>query len=177
MHRVLIRTAVASAAVASFLNVTYHVLRQQGYVSVFATHAVASPFAKTPPSLVYFLFYGSIGLLLISACLRLASDERMAGIVGGLATIGQSSFAVFVIQFFVYFTVLHAVRPHLPWAWAWPVYFVLSIVATLVPALGWHRARYNRFLTVGYRRLSQESGRQVVREEAHQGELPASFSH
>jgi uncharacterized membrane protein len=177
MHRLLICTAAASAAVASFLNVTYHVLKQQGYVSLLATHEVASPFAKTPPSLVYFLCYGAIGLLLISACLRLASEERMAGIVGGLATIGQTSFAVFVIQFFIYFTVLHAVRPHLPWAWAWPVYFVLSIVATLVPALAWHRARYNRFLTVGYRRLAQESGRQVVREEGHRPEFPASFSH
>ncbi len=177
MHRLLHQTAVMSAGIAVVLNLTYHAVRQHGYATALATHEVGSPFAKTPPSLVYFLFYGSLGLVLISVCLRLASNDRMAGVYRGLVTIGQTSFAVFVIQFFVYFTVLHAMRPHLPWAWAWPVYFVLSIVATLVPALGWRRAGYNRFLTVGYRRLSQELGGQVVREQAHAGELPASFSH
>ena len=177
MHRFLIRTAVMGAGTATVLNGAYHALKHYGYVSVFATTEVASPFAKMPPSLVYFLFYGSLGLMLIAACLRLASDDRMAGIYRGLATIGQTSFAVFVIQFFVYFTVLHALRPHLPFAWAWPVYFVLSVVAIFVPALGWHRAGYNKFLTVGYRRLSQDPGGQVVPKQTHARELPASFSH
>jgi len=177
MHRFLIRSAAIGVGTAAVLNGTYHALKHYGYASVLATHEVASPFAKMPPSLVYFLFYGSLGLMLIAACLRMASDQRMDRVVRGLATIGQTSFAVFVIQFFVYFTVLHALRPHLPWAWAWPVYFALSIAAILVPALGWHRGGYNRFLTVGYRRLSQEFRAEVVRRRAHPGELPASYSH
>ncbi len=148
MHRLLRRTAVMGVGIAGVLNVAYHAAQHYGYATALATHEVGSPFAKTPPSLVYFLFYGSLGLMLISACLRLASDDRMAGIYRGLATIGQTSFAVFVIQFFIYFTVLHALRPHLPFAWAWPVYFVLSMVAIFVPALGWRRAGYNKFLTV-----------------------------
>jgi peptidoglycan/LPS O-acetylase OafA/YrhL len=177
MHRLLIRTAAVAAGAAAFLNLAYHALRQSGLTTAFATHAVGSPFAKTPPSLVYFLFYGSIGLVLLSACLRATSDVRMARVVRGLETIGRTSFAVFVIQFFIYFTVLRAVRPHLPWAWAWPVYFALSIVAIVVPAIAWHRAGYNRFLTVGYRRLSQELESDAMRRKTHHGELPASFSH
>src|SRR6185436_13069574 len=171
MHRLLLRSAAIGATVATALNVASHAARQGGYASTFATHAVGSPFAKMPPSLVYFLFYGAIALVLISASLRLASAPQMAGIVRGLATIGQTSFVVFVSQFFVYFTVLHAVRPYLPLAWAWPLYFVLSIVATLAPALAWHRCGYNRFLTVGYRRLSEGRGWQAHRR------MPASFSH
>jgi len=171
MHRLLLRTAAIGAAVAAALNLAYHAATRGGYASTFATHAVGSPFAKMPPSLVYFLFYGAIGLVLISASLRLASVPRMAHVVRGLSTIGQTSFVVFVIQFFVYFTVLRAVRPHLPLAWAWPLYFGLSIVATLAPALAWHRSGYNRFLTVGYRRLSEELGWQTHRR------MPASFSH
>jgi peptidoglycan/LPS O-acetylase OafA/YrhL len=157
--------------IAVALNVTYHAVQHYGYATALATHEVGSPFAKTPPSLVYFLFYGAIGLVLISASLRLASEPRMAHVVRGLSTIGQTSFVVFVIQFFVYFTVLRAVRPHLPLAWAWPLYFGLSIVATLAPALAWHRSGCNRFLTVGYRRLSEELGWQTHRR------MPASFSH
>jgi hypothetical protein len=171
MHRLLLRTAAIGAAVAAALNLAYHAATRGGYASTFATHAVGSPFAKMPPSLVYFLFYGAIGLVLISASLRLASVPRMAHVVRGLSTIGQTSFVVFVIQFFVYFTVLRAVRPHLPLAWAWPLYFGLSIVATLAPALAWHRGGCNRFLTVGYRRLSEELGWQTHRR------MPASFSH
>jgi hypothetical protein len=171
MHRLLLRTAAIGAAVAAALNLAYHAATRGGYASTFATHAVGSPFAKMPPSLVYFLFYGAIGLVLISASLRLASVPRMAHVVRGLSTIGQTSFVVFVIQFFVYFTVLRAVRPHLPLAWAWPLYFGLSIVATLAPALAWHRSGCNRFLTVGYRRLSEELGWQTHRR------MPASFSH
>ena len=177
MHRLLVRAAAGGVTIASVLNLAYHAAKDHGYAAALATHDLGSPFAKTPPSLVYFLFYGSIGLVLISASLRLASDDRMARVVAGLSTIGQTSFAVFVIQFFVYFTVLHAVRPYLPWAWAWPAYFGLSIVAIVVPALGWHRGGYNRLLTVGYRRLSQELAGQVVREKTHAGELPASLSH
>jgi hypothetical protein len=104
MHRLLHQTAVMSAGIAVVLNLTYHAVRQHGYATALATHEVGSPFAKTPPSLVYFLFYGSLGLVLISVCLRLASNDRMAGVYRGLVTIGQTSFAVFVIQFFVYFT-------------------------------------------------------------------------
>jgi len=177
MHRLLIRTATIGATAAALLNLAYHAVQQRGYASVLVTHEVWSPFAKMPPSIVYFLFYGSAALVLISACLRLASDDRMAGLYRGLSTIGQTSFAVFVIQFFVYFTVLHALRPHLPFAWAWPVYFALSMVAIFVPALGWHRGGYNRFLTVGYRRLSQELRGQVFGKAPRPGELPASISH
>ena len=173
MHRLLFRTAAIAVALATALNLGYHALKHVAYTSAFATHAVGSPFAKTPPSLVYFLFYGSIGLMLISASLRVSSEARLARIVRALSTIGQTSFAIFVIQFFVYFTVLPVVRPHLPLAWAWPLYFGMSIVATLVPAVVWHQAGCNRLLTVGYRRLVQDAGRHALPGSR----MPASFSH
>jgi len=176
MHRLLLRTAAVGIVAAASLNAAYHVITWYGYEAALATHAVGSPFAKMPPSLVYFLFYGSLGLVLISTSLRLASQARMARVVRGLSIIGQTSFAVFVIQFFVYFTVLHAVRPFLPWAWAWPAYFVLSVVACVAPAVFWHRAGYNRYLTVGYRRLAHDLGWQASIGK-HPTELPASFSH
>lgn len=173
MHRLLLRTSAIAVALATTLNLAYHALKHGGYASAFATHAVGSPFAKTPPSLVYFLFYGSIGLTLISASLRVSSEARMARVVRALSTIGQTSFVVFVIQFFVYFTVLPVVRPHLPLASAWPLYFAVSIVATLLPAIVWHRGGYNRLLTVGYRRLVQDAGRHALPGS----QMPASFSH
>jgi Heparan-alpha-glucosaminide N-acetyltransferase, catalytic len=173
MHRLLLRTAVTGAVAAAGLNLAYHVARSFGYGTGLAAHAVGSPFAKMPPSLVYLMFYGSLGLVLISASLHLASQARMARVVRGLSMIGQTSFVVFVIQFFVYFTVLPVVRPYLPLAWAWPFYFGVSIAATLLPALVWQRGGYNRLLTVGYRRLVQDAGRQALPGS----QMPASLIH
>jgi hypothetical protein len=58
----------------------------------------------------------------------------------------------------VYFTILAPLRIYLPFrSAAWPIYLVISIAVILLPALAWHRRGFNRFLTVGYRRLNKTS--------------------
>jgi peptidoglycan/LPS O-acetylase OafA/YrhL len=177
MHRLLIGIAAIGIAVAATLNGTYHLLKQSGYAAAVATHALGSPFAKMPPSLVYFLFYGAIGLMLISACLRLTEEVHVARLVRCLATIGRTSFAVFVFQSFVYFTLMLQLRRHLPLTWAWPVYFVVSVSAIVASGFVWHRADCNRFLTVGYRRWVRErEATRGEREGPFATTLPASFA-
>lgn len=158
MRRTLTRLAIVASISAVVLNATYHAAKALGYAPRFAVAAVGSPFAKIPPSPVYFLWYGALGLCLIAACLHAVRRQMAPRLMAFLATLGQTSFALFVIQFFVYFTVLYHFRGRLPWE-AWPGYFVASIALILVPTLIWHRTGCNRFLTVGYRyrpRASQD---------------------
>jgi hypothetical protein len=176
MQRTLTRLALRGAIAAIAFNVTYHLIKVLGLAPKFAVTAVGSPFAKIPPSPVYFLWYGALGLCLIATCLHVVRFNKAPRVMAFLATLGQTSFALFVIQFFVYFTVLYGFRGHLPWEGAWPVYFALSVVVILVPALAWHRTGCNRFLTVGYRyrasREAEDAGR--IGGPAFQPALPLS---
>jgi len=169
MLRFLLKTGACAVAAAVVLNGAYHVLSHAGHVlTAVASYGLHSPFEKWPPSPVYFLFYGGIGLMLIAASLRVSHTAGDTDIVRGLAILGQTSFALFVIQYFVYFEVFPVVRHHLPWQWAWPVYFALSIPAIVIPDVAWHKGGCNRFLTVGYRRWA-------ISHTSPEEEHPATF--
>jgi len=157
MQRLLLRIAAIGGCAAVVLNGTYHLASYESHGNAFLTslHALASPFHKEPPALDYVLFYGSIGLCLLSATLHLTERNRLPWLMRRATELGQTSFVVFVFQFYVYFTGLTAVRAYLPFRAWWPVYLAASVVTILLPALAWHRRGYNRFLTVGYRRLEK----------------------
>ncbi|HEY2434225.1 MAG TPA: acyltransferase family protein [Vicinamibacterales bacterium] len=158
VHALLLRTAAACLTIAMLLKVSYHLAVRLGAAPSDALYDATSPFTKAPPSLVYLLFYGSLGLVMLSLSLGLAKSARMRFAAARLAALGQTSFPIFVIQFFVYFTVLPLIRPHLPWPSLWPLYFSITTVAVAIPALFWHRAGGNRFLTVGYPRMASGLG-------------------
>jgi hypothetical protein len=159
MERLLLKTAASGVALAAILNGACHALIHFGYAAGLHRWRVHSPFQKWPPSPIYLLFYGGIGLLLIVGCLRAVEDPRGRSVVSALATLGQTSFVLFVVQYAVYFEILPRVRGYLAEGW-WPVYFALSIPLVIVPALVWHRAGGNRLLTVGYQRWA--SGRRAA---------------
>jgi uncharacterized membrane protein len=156
MERLLARIATIGLATAVALHAAF---RGLGHLAPdntlgFAAHILGSPLQKTPPAPVYLLFYGSLGLSLVLACHALERRAVMPALIHRAAAMGQTSFVVFVLQFFVYFTLLMPVRNHLPYA-AWPAYFIGSVVVILLPAFAWHRRAYNRFLTIGLRRLCE----------------------
>lgn len=155
MERLLLKTAVSGVVIAAILNGAYQAQNHLGYATGLYQFGLHRPFQKWPPSLIYFLCYGSVGVLLILACLRAAAGPKGRSVVSALTTLGQTSFVLFVVQFFVYFEIVPRVRGYLPTGW-WPVYFALSIPVVILPALVWHRAGCNRFLTVGYRRWAEE---------------------
>ncbi len=152
MQDLLVGTGGVGLAAAAAINGLAHLLRVEGSRYAAMAHAFASPFQKEPPSLVYLLTYGALGLGLIAICLRLAQHKQATGLIGKAATLGRNSFAVFVIQFYVYFTILPLIHKHLPFEAAWWVYFPASVLMISLPTLVWHRCGYNKFLTVGYRR-------------------------
>ncbi len=110
--------------------------------------ALLSPTMKFPPSPAYFLFFGGAGLVLLAGLLVVEARGWLVHVRRGLAMIGETSLFVFLVQFYVYYTVLRLLAlPYSPW---WPAYFVVSIAATLYLAREWHRRGLNRYLTVRY---------------------------
>jgi hypothetical protein len=159
MQRTLLRTGAIGLAAAVVINAIYHLSKYAAHGALmFPLHGFASPFQKDPPGLDYVLFYGSFGMCLLAASIQLLQHEYVPWLTRRMANLGQTSFVVFVFQFYVYLTVLAPIRMYLPLrSAAWPLYLFASIVVIVLPALAWHRRGYNRFLTVGYRYLQKTS--------------------
>jgi len=89
-------------------------------------HLLLSPLLKLPPGPVYFLFYSGSAFVLLWSLMRfqhLGPVEKYSSIV---EVLGRNSLFVFIVQYFVYFTLfaLVAFGPKI----LWPVYFVLSAI-------------------------------------------------
>lgn len=107
--------------------------------------------AKYPPSPAYLAFFGGTGMALAGGFFLISnSSPRPLRFLGSaLAVVGRASLFVFVLQYFVYWTLPDLLGivpgPRAPWV------FVLDLVIIWVAAWGWGRVGGNRFLTVGLR--------------------------
>jgi uncharacterized membrane protein len=158
MERTLGWLGAAGFIAAIGVSAIYHLANFAAHdVLTLRLHGLGSPFQKEPPGLDYVLFFGSCGLCLVSASIHLLKRNAMPWLTRRIAELGQTSFVVFVFQYYVYLTIVFPIRRYLPYPSAWPVYFLISVAVIVLPALAWHRRGYNRFLTIGYRHLQQRS--------------------
>lgn len=158
MERTLLRLGAAGLIAAISVNAIYHLANYATHDSLtLRFHWLGSPFQKEPPGVDYVLFFGSSGVCLVAASLRLLKQNAVPWLTRRMAQLGQTSFVVFVFQFYVYLTIVVPIRRYLPYRSAWPVYFLASVIVIVLPALVWHRRGYNRFLTIGYRYLQGRS--------------------
>ena len=106
---------------------------------------------KTPPSPIYVTFYCGMGLLLLGAAFWLAHHGPAMGkaVLGRLAVIGRASLFVFVLQYFLFWTLpdLLGVTPN---ALCFAVFFG-NVLLMYWAATFWGRIRGNRYLTFGIR--------------------------
>ncbi len=111
-----------------------------------------APSQKLPPGIAYLLFYGGVGAVLIWFMLSLEASRLGARVVRELAILGRSSLALFIAQYFVFFTVLPLLRlPDTTW---WLVILLTAVAALTGFAKVWDGLHANRFLTIGYPRLA-----------------------
>jgi hypothetical protein len=115
-----------------------------------ALHMLGAPRMKFPPSPAYMCFYGGVGLCVLAAWLAVEQRGLASGAMNVATMLGQSSLFMFVLQFYLFYTLLHLARPYLPFAGAWPVYLLLCVLAVGLSAVVWHRRGYRRFLAVGF---------------------------
>jgi hypothetical protein len=157
IQRLLMRVASAALLTAATGRAIYHVLLRltSGNSAVIAAGRLSLPFQKQPPGLLYIFFYGAIGLYLVSACLVVQRKGYLHRQFAFAAMLGRTSLFVFLFHWFVYLIGVMSLRDHLPFPWAWPVYFVASVVLVGWSAAVWYRLGFNRFITVGYPRLHE----------------------
>jgi hypothetical protein len=168
--RFLVRTgfaAIGTAIAWHFLVARIAVARGPAVSTAIQTALMLSARTqKLPPGPVYLLFHGGLALLLLAGW-YLVEKRGMHRLVAAAGDLGRASLVAFVIQYYVYYVVLRMARPYLPYADAWPVYLIGSMLLVVLPALEWQRRGYNRFLTVGYGRFHQwNTARQLARLNA-----------
>jgi uncharacterized membrane protein len=152
MVRTLITLGVASICVGMlakglFLFVLNPALSGGPWLDV--VRAVTSPTQKLLPSPAYLAFYGGCGLLVVALVAVADARRRWSPLVAIAATLGQNSLFMFVLQFYVYETLIHvAVRVWGPTP-LWMPLLAASVVAIAATTFQWDRLGYRRFLTVG----------------------------
>jgi hypothetical protein len=147
----LIRIGLCAIAAGLTIKLCYILLIKLHLMSVssetYVIHLLTGPFAKMPPSPDYLAVYGGAGLTLLGLLIRHAVRPRLAPLMSWLALVGRNSLFVFIIQYYVYFVLLHAIRR--PPIVSWPFLFATSVVGIVAIASWWDRRDGNRFLTVG----------------------------
>ena len=108
-------------------------------------YLLSTPMEKLPPSPDYLLCFGGVALVLVALLLRF-SAAIPAAVTSVLGAIGRSSLFVFMLQFFVYYTIVFAFRPY-PYR-LWPIALVASIAAIALPAIVWDTLDMNRMLNI-----------------------------
>lgn len=124
---------------------------------------------KWPPGPGYLLFFGGAGLMLVSRAFVVSRSRSYRYVTEPLSAFGRASFFVFVLQGYLYYLALPAIR--LPFPQLWPAYYALTILLLLGAANFWNRIDGNRFLTVGLWQVAP-----LVRS-LRAKLLPARFAH
>jgi uncharacterized membrane protein len=159
-HLFLARAGITSVMCALGVKIGSHFLTRTAPLFAQA-HATLlhflSIYQKFPPGPVYLCFFGGAGMLLVAAVLEAGHIGIAPWLVNELRQLGQASFFVYVVQFYVYGVVLHALR--LPYTPFWPLIFLFTIAMLTLVATAWNWKEGNRFLTIGIGALLDRAAR------------------
>jgi len=97
---------------------------------------------------LYLMFYGGVGLLLMSGCLAAEKRQWCRRMFSGAAICGEASLFVFLAHFYLYYLGLYRLGPGGPASGL--VYFILSTTALVVAAHVWQGQALNRIFTVRF---------------------------
>ena len=148
--------AVRLATIGALLASVGVVLRLIRYLfentAAFQNPAIELSFKvteKIPPSPAYLLFFAGCGLMLIGTLFRIAESERSGSraMLEWVAVIGRASLFVFVLQYFLFWTLPDLVNIH-PGRFAAGL-FIGNVLLVRLFAGVWGRVRGNRWMTFG----------------------------
>jgi uncharacterized membrane protein len=110
-----------------------------------------STYQKYPPGPAYILFFGGMALLLMSGLLLSKSNRWFEGPMRSLETLGRNSLPAFLLQYFVYYTVLHWLVTETAFItpFVGGVYLLLSILGLFASVRLLDRHHIQRVWTVG----------------------------
>lgn len=111
-----------------------------------------NPLQKIPPGPAYALAYGGAGIFLAGVICLLSHFGRLRSLISALAVVGRASLVIFIAQYWVYYFPARALDvSKLPGLWLIAMPVSLGLLWLL--AFYWDRHGYNRFITLGLRRL------------------------
>ena len=120
-------------------------------VALFLT----APSHKLPPGPTYVLTFGGAGLVMAGSLVQLA-QTRFRPLVAFLAVVGRASLIVYIVQALLLVAPAHVFD--LPEAlWVWASITVTSLAALWLLAYFWDARGYNRFITIGLRKVRPRS--------------------
>ena len=133
------------------LRAVGYVLRHTEVVKAGPLAAILmSPWQKWPPSPIYLMFYGGIGLLTVSVIV-LSAGVTPAHLRQMLGVVGRSSLATYIAQYFIFSTLVPLLA--IPVGIWWPAFFAPLLALTVLFSVVWDREGGNRWLTVGLKRV------------------------
>lgn len=159
-HQFLATVGIASVTCALSVRIASAFLTRSGPLFAQAHPNLLrflSVYQKFPPGPIYLCFFGGAGMLMVAAVLEAEHSGIAPWLVNQLRQLGQASFFVYVIQFYVYGIVLHALR--LPYTPFWPLIFLFTVALLVLVAIPWNWKEGNRFLTVGIGALFDRADR------------------
>jgi len=149
-HQFLARVGIASVMCALSVRIASAFLTRSGPLFTQAHPNLLRflfLYQKFPPGPIYLCFFGGAGMLMVAAVLEAGHSGIAPWLLNQLRQLGQASFFVYVVQFYVYGIVLHTLR--LSYTPFWPLIFLLTIALLVLVAIPWNWKEGNRFLTVG----------------------------
>ena len=109
---------------------------------------------KRPPSPAYFCLYSGLGLAIMYLMFRFEGKSRLlAGYMRIASMSGRVSVFMFIVQYYVYFTIF--VLADLPYSHLWPLYFIASVAVVAFVSQIWDNGNYNRFLWMPYNAIAR----------------------
>lgn len=142
--------AASYATIRIFYRLVFRVLLSAADSGLPVYNALISPLSsitkKLPPSPVYFFFYGGVGLLMLYALLWAEQTGRFGRAFQLLIVLGQTSLFAFILQYYVFFSLLPLAHP--TYSPLWPLYLLASVTIVIVGCLFWHRRGHNRLMTL-----------------------------
>ena len=149
-HLFLVRMGVSSIAIAFVVKAIATVLARVAPAFTQQNPGIGyflSSYQKFPPGIAYVTLFAGAGLLLVAGVLEAGQRQLAPWLLNELRQLGSASLFVYVLQFYMYAVIIHAL--HLPYTRLWPIFFVASVYLLARLAAVWNKRNGNRLLTVG----------------------------
>lgn len=101
---------------------------------------------KDPPGLVYFLFYGGSGLVMLAFLNILIEHKFFTPLINILEIVGKTSLFAFIFQYYIYFSVVVWFDP--PYWKLWPLFFLGTVIFIVIVIKFWYIKGFNKYLTI-----------------------------
>ena len=174
ISKLFFKLGVASLFISLIIKILFHFLKSSD--SLFRSDSIERFLnfsQKNPPGLLYFLIYGGAGLVILAILDKLIELKLFNKIIQNLEIIGKTSLFAFVIQYFMYFSVMVWINPS--YSVVWPLLFFFTAFLNFGAIYFWYKRGFNKYITVLdisiLRRSKIESKAEVVEMNNSKGEL------